>query len=157
MPVNRADWCKVRANQALSMLWQPCVPPTITMLRISELRRNTQYVKLQSLISNDGSSWLPLPKSTWCICMQMKVSSSPDAGIVMSCGWSKNFQHFFLHVCRAETDWTRIWWNFCFHKFLQKPTCELVFYKASVSWLTNKILYVNCLALEVLLGGVGQN
>lgn len=71
MSVKRAEWCKVRANQDLSMLWQPCVPPTITMLRISESPRNTQYVKLQPL--NDGSSSLPLPKITWYIYMQMKV------------------------------------------------------------------------------------
>lgn len=58
--MNEADWCKVRANQCLSMLQQPCMPPIATMWRISELHRKTQYVKQQSL--NDGSSWLPLLK-----------------------------------------------------------------------------------------------
>lgn len=61
MLMNRANFSKVRANQGLSVRRQPWVPPTITMLRISEWQRNTQYINLQSL--DDGSSSLLLPKS----------------------------------------------------------------------------------------------
>lgn len=66
MPVNRAYWCKVRGNQGLS-LTTLCTSNNCWGL----VHKNTQYVKLQSL--NDGSSWLPLPKITLRIWMQMQA------------------------------------------------------------------------------------